>query len=118
MTYSELKSRLAQISHRNDLEPQMASFVDMAKERINRRFGLSLATLSGDADTNEVLSLWPILYLYASLQALYEFLNNGDNATYYKDLWEQEADRQNITGASTATDPLWGAQPPFIKPQT
>jgi hypothetical protein len=36
------------------------------------------------------------MFLYSALQAAYEHLNNGDNANYYKDAFELEADRQNV----------------------
>jgi hypothetical protein len=113
MIYSELKTRLAQIGHRSDLSSQMANFTQDATEKINRRFGLALAPLVLDTDTNEVLTNWPLLYLYAALQSLFEFTNNGDNATYFSGLWNLEADRQNITGGSSATD-SWNSEPPAI----
>lgn len=113
MNYGELKTRLAQIAHRSDLSSQMENFTQDATEKINRRFGLALAPLVEDSDANDVIKNWPLLYLYAALQSLNEFVNNGDNATYFGTLWENEANRQNITGASSATDG-WNSEPPQI----
>jgi hypothetical protein len=118
MNYTDLVARMASIAHRNDLESQMPNFVADANEKVNRRFNLAMVSPSPTVDTNAVLSLWPLLYLYSGLQSLYEHLNNGDNATYYRQAWEQEADRQNVTLYSPETD-MWTSidgLPPVIKP--
>jgi hypothetical protein len=117
MNYDELISRMAGIAHRNDLAAVLPNFVADANEKINRRFNLSLETPSPTVSTNTVLTTWPLLYLYSGMQSLYEHLENGDSATYYRQAWEQEADRQNITLSSADTDP-WtvDALPPAIIP--
>jgi hypothetical protein len=118
MNYTELIERMASLSHRNDLGSQMPFFVSDANEKINRRFNLGLESPSPTVVTNAVLTTWPLLYLYSAMQSLYEHLNNGDNATYYRNAWEQEADRQNITLYSPETD-LWTSAdglPPAIIP--
>lgn len=116
MTFGELKTRLAAIAHRSDLAAQLPNFVNDAREKINRRFGMALVAFVADTDTNEVLTNWPQLYLYAALQSLYEYLNNGDNAVYYGELWKTEAASQNINAASTSTD-KYASQPPVIVPE-
>jgi hypothetical protein len=101
MTPADLKTRIAQITHRTDLGAQLDNFVNDANERINRRFGVSL-TVPADADPfAEGIYL---LYLFAALAAAYEHLNNGDNAAYYSNKWELEADRQNVLQPGTVTD--------------
>jgi hypothetical protein len=117
MTYDELIARMASIAHRKDLDAQLPNFVADANEKINRRFNLALESPSPAVQTNTVLTTWPLLYLYSGMQSLYEHLNNGDNASYYRQAWEQEADRQNITLSSTDTDP-WTVDdlPPAIIP--
>jgi len=104
MNYLELKQRIAGILHRSDLATQLPLFIEDARERINRRFGLELVALSGDTDTNDVLTNFPLLYVYAACQSAYEYLNNGNNAVYMSDSWEKECDRQNVTNGGTATD--------------
>jgi hypothetical protein len=101
MTPAELKTRIAQIMHRSDLGPQLDNFVNDANERINRRFGVAL-TVPADADPLPTGT--DQLYLYAAITAAYEFLNNGDNARYYDQKWELEADRQNVLQPGTVTD--------------
>jgi hypothetical protein len=101
MTPAELKARIAQIMHRSDLGAQLPNFVNDANERINRRFG---TTLTVPADADPLPTGTDQLYLFAALVAGYEFLNNGDNARYYDEKWELEADRQNILQPGTVTD--------------
>jgi hypothetical protein len=101
MTPAELKTRISQTLHRTDLGPQLDNFVADANERINRRFGVALTV---PIDTDPLPEGTDQLYLYAAITAAYEFLNNGDNARYYDQKWELEADRQNILQPGTATD--------------
>lgn len=110
MTPADLKTRIADITHRRDLTQQLDKFVAEANERINRRFGI---TLTVPADADPLPAGTDQLYLYAGLTAAYEFLNNGDNARYYDQKWELEADRQNVLNPGTVTD-NYAAEPPFI----
>ena len=98
MTFTELAAAIAQNLHRTDLTSVIPQFISNANERINRRFGVAL-TDSGDIPEGTYL-----LYYYAALQAANEYLNNGDNARYYADRWELEADRQNVLSPGTVTD--------------
>jgi hypothetical protein len=88
--------------------------VEDARIKLNSRFGLTLAPFVADTDTNTVLTNFPLLYLYAALQALYEHLNNGDNAGYYKGLFDEQCSLQNITANSGATDPYYSSPPVVI----
>lgn len=105
MTYLELITQLAQIAHRGDLSAQMYNFVQAATEQINRRLTLELVPLVADADTNDILTKWPLLYQYAGMAALYEFTNDGDNVTFYLQRFWDECDSQNIT--APGTEPLY-----------
>lgn len=110
MTPADLKTRIAQITHRNDLGPQLNNFIADANERINRRFGVALVV---PADGDPLPAGTEQLYLFAAVTSAYEFLNNGDNARYYDQKWELEADRQNVLQPGTVTD-NYAAEPPFI----
>ena len=117
MIYTELVARLAAISHRGDLTTQMPNFVADATEKINRRFNLQLVAPVSGNDTNEVLTKWPLLYIYSGLVSLYGHLNNDDQAMFYAAQWAAEVDSQNINQPGTATDP-WTIDdiPPAIVP--
>jgi len=104
MNYLELTQQLTQVSHRSDLQSQMYNFVQSATEKLNRRLNLSLVPLVADTDTNEILTDWPLLYLYASLAALYQYIEEGDNMSTYLQLWDGEVNQQNIT--APGTEPL------------
>ncbi len=110
MTPADLKTRIAQITHRNDFGVQLDNFVADANLRINRRFGIALVV---PADADPLPDGTYQLYLFAALTAAYEHLNNGDNARYYDQKWELEADRQNVLNPGTVTD-NYAAEPPFI----
>ena len=113
MNYADLKTRLSMTCHRVFKDTEYFSFTADATERINRRLNLQLVTPVADADTNEVLTAYPLLYVYAALIAAYEHLNNGDNATYYEQAWQEECAGQNITQAAS-TDP-YATEPPVMK---
>lgn len=110
MTVTELKARIAQTLHRPDMATQIPNFISDAQERINRRFGVALAV---PADADPLPDGTGLLYFYAAMQGANEFLNNGDNARYYSELWELEADRQNVLNPGTVTD-SYATEPPFI----
>lgn len=115
MNYLELKNRLTAISHRPDLASELPYFISDCNNRLNVRFSMANPELTADTDTNEILTSFPQLYITGSLQALYEFLNNGDNAIYYNQRFNEECDRANTSGYSTsATDPSYG-QPLYIR---
>ena len=110
MTPAELKTRVAQTLHRTDLTDQITNFLADAQERINRRLSVALTVPADDVPFPDGT---PLLYFYATLQGAYEFLNNGDNARYYAQAWELEADRQNVLSPGTVTDQFAG-EPPVI----
>jgi hypothetical protein len=98
MTLQELKDKIASILHRTDLTASMDGFIQDAQYKIERRFGIVLPAIDPIPTGTELLfQLW-------ALQSAYEFLNNGDNATYYHDRAELEADRQNVLQPGTVTD--------------
>ena len=117
MDYTSLTANLAQIAHRSDLTAQMPGFVAAATEKINRRFNLVLVSPAAGTDTNDVLTQFPLLYVYAALVSLYEFLDNTGSAQYYAAQFNDQADLQNITQVDTVTDP-WTVDgvPPAIIP--
>jgi len=116
MNNLELKTWLAQISHRSDLSAVLPNFIADATALINLRFNLTLAPLVADTDTNSVLDLHPLLYQYAGARSLYEFTNNGENATYYGERWNALANAVNVTNPANAElqDPDWATTPPAI----
>ena len=116
MTNLELKTWLAHASHRNDLSTVLPNFVADATALINTRFNLALAPLVAGTDTNPVLGLHPLLYQYAAARALYEFTNNGENATYYGDRWNALANAVNVTNPDNVElQPAeWATEPPVI----
>ena len=66
MIFSELQAEVLGISHRPDLAAQVDNFTTHATERINRRLGLSLVSPVDPGDTNDILTSWPLLYIYAT----------------------------------------------------
>ena len=111
MTPQELYAKIATTLHRSDLTTTIPLFVQDANERINRRFGTALTV---PADTAPLPTGCDLLYFYAAMQGAYEYLNNGDNARYYAQSWELEADRQNVLQPGTVTD-NFALEPPYIK---
>ena len=110
MTLADLKARIASVMHRNDMTNNIPNRIADATERINRRFGIALVNPVVDADP---LPAPDLLYLYASLVSGYEHLNNGDNARYYAERWELEADREVVLNPGGVTD-NYAAEPPAI----
>jgi hypothetical protein len=101
-----LQAEVLGISHRPDLAAQVDNFAAHATERINRRLGLSLVSPVDPGDTNDILTSWPLLYIYATLAALYEFTNEGDNVRHYNERFMLEIDGQNITSTAATTTPV------------
>ena len=105
MTPTELNTKVASALHRADLTTQITGFIGDAKERLERRFGVVLDTSTDIPPATE------LLFYYGTMQAAYEYLNDGDNARYYSDRWELECDRQNVLNPGTVTD-NYAAEPP------
>ena len=97
--YTQLVAQIAQITHRDDLTPQMPNFVGAANELINVRLSLSNEVPTTANDANEILAGYPNLYLYASLISAYEFTNEIDMAQHYIARYENEVERYFITAA-------------------
>ena len=110
MTPAEMKVRIAQVMHRNDLSAQMVNFLNDATERINRKFGVALVLPADD----QPLPAPDTLYLYAALQSGYEFTNNGENAVFASQRFEQECRAQFMTGNGSGTDQFAGVTPAVI----
>lgn len=107
MTLAQLKTRIADILHRTDLSAQMDNFIDDARLKIERRFGVVLAAIDPIPAGTENL------FIYSALQSAYEHLNNGDNAIYCHERFELEADRQNVLNPGTITD-NYATEPPVM----
>ena len=96
MNYGELKQKLRDNSHRNDLDPQWFRIVDAAKQRINTRFGFELGQLQIDSDTNTVLANQDNLYFFASMRETSIFIKDFEEAVRFDELFDKEASRMNI----------------------
>jgi len=107
MTLQDMKDRIASILHRKDLTAQMDGFISDAQLRMQRRFGIEFAAI------DPVPARTELMFLYAALSSAYEHLNNGDNAKYYDNKFELEADRQNVLDPGSGTD-RYAAEPPYI----
>ena len=96
MNYGELKQKLRDNSHRNDLDLQWFRIVDAAKQRINVRFGFELGQLQIDSDTNTVLANQDNLYFFASMRETSIFIKDFEEAVRFDELFDKEASRMNI----------------------
>lgn len=101
MTFQELYDQIADKVHRKDMTARMPSFVDAARQMLNGRLGLALVPPADPADTNEILTDWPLLYFYAATAELYEFIEEYETASYFHGKWEREVDRYYITRDGT-----------------
>jgi hypothetical protein len=110
MTSAQMKARIAEVLHRNDLTAQMDNFMADAMERINRKFGVALVLPADD----QPLPAPDMLFLYAGLQSAYEFTNNGENAVFASERFAQECRGQFLTGNGSATDQFAGVPPVIV----
>ncbi|WP_299084460.1 hypothetical protein [uncultured Paraglaciecola sp.] len=101
MTPSQLKTRIAAVTHKSDLTGQMDNFLADALAKINERFGVNLTQPASGVDYPAGTDL---LFYYAALVSTYEFTHNVDAATYYNDKFELWADRQNVLSPGSETD--------------
>lgn len=101
MTFSELYAKIADKCHRKDMTARIPGFVDDARVMLNMRLGLVLVPPADPADTDEILTDWPLLYYYAALAELYEFVEEYETGSYFGAKWEREVDRYYITRAGT-----------------
>lgn len=71
--------------------------------------------LAADLDTNVVLTRYPFLYLYGSLEALFRFLEDDNNTDRYGGLFGALLDSINAEEAKDATrGPLSGTPSGFV----
>jgi len=104
MTFDQLQTKIIAKAHRKDLSAQCPGFIEDARIHINGRLTLNLAPLVNPTDTNEVLTAQPLLYFYAGLQSLYEWIEEYETATYFNGLFNVVADRFYVT--APGTEPL------------
>lgn len=111
--YNALAGRIPAITHRDDLTAQMQSFIDAGNERINMRLGLDNPTPNSVDPDSAVLTDYFNMFLYASIIAAYEFINELDMALYYTQLFNGEIDKYFITSVEAVpVEPLYMGMPP------
>lgn len=117
MNYGELRARIAKTLHRTDLDTVIPEFVADAQDAIGRRFGIVLAPLVDDADTDAVLTESPLLYIYFSMHAGCLFLRDADGAAMWLQAFDLQASREVITSGRPSTDPYTDTDglPPTIR---
>lgn len=116
MNYGELKNYVASTLHRADLVTAMPQFVRDAQDRIGRRFGIELAPLVADDDTDAVLTASPLLYQYATLREACAYLRDFEGVNSWGGLYDIEASIEVVTSRREATDPdTVDGEPPVIK---
>ena len=112
--YTQLVAQIAQITHRDDLSPQMANFIGAANELINVRLSLNNEVPTEANTANDILVGYYNLYLYASLISAYEFINEIDMAQHYIGRYENEVERYFITAAGGLSPTLvMGSDPEY-----
>jgi hypothetical protein len=107
MTYEELIARIAAITHRSDLTPQMQDFVNASNEQINTRLHMDLIAPEPGV-SNTLLEAQPLLYLYSALVSAYEFINEGDLAGHYQQRFTGQIDEYNITSVDATDEYVMG----------
>ena len=110
LEYEVLAIRIPQITHRDDLLPQIPLFIYDANQMIENRLGMTLKRPeSGVEPDNAVLESNLNLYLYGSLVSAYEFINELEMADYYMKKFLEEIDYYYITDvAGQAPTPVMG----------
>ena len=112
--YTQLVAQIAQITHRDDLSPQMANFIGAANELINVRLSLNNEVPTAANTANDILINYYNLYLYAALISAYEFINEIDMAQHYIGRYENEIERYFITAAGGLSPTLvMGGDPEY-----
>ena len=112
--YTQLVAQIAQITHRDDLSPQMDNFIGAANELINVRLSLNNEVPTAANTANDILVGYYNLYLYAALISAYEFINEIDMAQHYIGRYENEIERYFITAAGGLSPTLvMGSDPEY-----
>lgn len=101
MTFDQLYAKIADKVHRKDMTARLPTFVDAARQMLNGRLSLALVPPTAPTETNEILTDWPLLYFYAALAELYEFIEEYETASYFHGKWDREVDRYYVTRAGT-----------------
>ena len=96
-SYSQLAEQVQRIVHRDDLATRMPGFVQQANEMLQVRLSLELDAPSPTNPTNDLLDRQYNLYLYSTLMASYEFINELDMTDHYQKRWLEEVDYYYIT---------------------
>jgi len=100
MNNGELKQRLRDLSHRDDLDDFLQGFVNDGAKRINNRAGLDLGDMFDDLDSNAIVANHHLLYEYAAMRELSIFNKDWEEGIKYDDLFDKEISRMNIHSTS------------------
>lgn len=101
MTYQELQTKMIDMSHRKDMTARVPGFIEDARVRLNSRLGLELVPLVAPTDTNDILTENYLLYYYAAMQSLYEFIVEYETASYFDGQFNRQADNFYVTAPGT-----------------
>lgn len=101
MNFGELKTKVIDASHRKDMTSRVAQFIDDARVSINYRLTLELVPFAADEDTNEVLTSNQLLYFYAAMKRLHEFILEFETASYWAAMYEDQVSMYYVTRAGT-----------------
>lgn len=104
MTYKELQDRMIAQSHRKDMATRIPGFIDDARGMLNYRLSLELAPFVNDDDTNDILTDNWLLYYYAAMRMLYEFIYEFETAMYFDQQYQYEMSNYYIN--RKGQDPL------------
>lgn len=87
-TYGELKTAVADWSHRSDLTARIPDFIRLAENDFNRRTGQSHdLTSRPDAASNELLDDYPDVYLYGALMQMAIYTQDDAQLTKWSALY-------------------------------
>jgi hypothetical protein len=105
MNYGDLKTRVAAELHRDDLTAEIPAFIETARQRIQVRFGYTLAQFTADGDENDVLDEHPDLYLFAATSAGYLWTHNAEASAHYGSEFERLANQILVTNPGSVLNP-------------
>lgn len=100
MNNGELKQRLRDLSHRDDLDDYLQGFINDASNRINNRSGYDLGDMFEDTDSNAIIANHHLLYEYAAMRELSIHNKDWEEAVRFDDLFDKEINRMDIHSAS------------------
>ena len=99
MNRAEIKSKIAEWSHRTDLTGQLDVFVDNTTSRLNNRLGLAL-TLTGNSGENIISRDYPMIYIYGGLREMATYVRDRTAMQDYEQLYQSEIANLNINAES------------------